>query len=180
MREPIVPQFEAAEFVLWEEAQEARFELHHGFAVAFAGGTLDHDGIGFNLRQILARLFPPPCRTFGSDVKVRVNEASFYYADVGVICEPTAGDATIVDAPRVIAEVLSRSTRAYDMIEKRAAYRAMPSIEAYIIVHTDMRRIEVDARSGNGRWVTNAYDDDQAYVNGRAFSLDEVYCGSAL
>ncbi|MDQ2908166.1 MAG: Uma2 family endonuclease [Candidatus Eremiobacteraeota bacterium] len=175
MKEPIVPQFEADAFIRWEEAQELRFELHHGFAVAFAGGTVDHDRIGFSLRKIFERLYPLPCRTFGSDVKVRVGVASLYYADVGVFCETVNGDATIVDRPRAIAEVLSRSTRAYDVVEKRAAYRAMTSVETYVIVHTEMRRIEVDTRSTNGRWRTDTYDDDEAYLNGQAFRLEEVY-----
>jgi Uma2 family endonuclease len=175
MKQPIIPQLAAEEFLRWEEAQDLRFELHHGFAVAFAGGTVNHDRISFKARELLARLYPSPCETFGSDVKVRVSDAMFYYCDAGVRCDPIDDDATVIERPRVIIEVLSRSTRAYDIVEKRAAYRAMNSIEAYIIIHTDMRRIEVDARASNGRWSTSTYDDDEAYVNGQAFVLDEIY-----
>lgn len=130
MREPITPQMTADEFLRWAEPQEDKFELHHGFAIAFAGGTLDHDGISYNLRRIFERLYRPPCKTFGFDVRVRVADAVYYYCDAGVVCEPVAGSASVIDRPRVVAEVLSRATRAYDLVEKRAAYRALPQLEA--------------------------------------------------
>ncbi|MBC5800081.1 MAG: Uma2 family endonuclease [Candidatus Eremiobacteraeota bacterium] len=175
MKQPIIPQLSAEEFLRWEEAQSLRFELHHGFAVAYAGGTVSHDRVSFRARGLLARLYPSPCETFGRDVKVRVSEATFYYCDAGVRCDPIDDDATVIERPHVVVEVLSRSTRPYDIVEKRAAYRAMNCLAAYVIIHTDMRRIEVDARATNGRWSTGTYGDDEAYLNGQAFVLDEVY-----
>ncbi len=175
-----MPQLDAEEFLHWEARQDAKFELHDGFIVAFAGGTLDHDQISFALRLALDRLFPAPCRTFGSDVKIRVAEATFYYADAGVICEDTAPDASTIGAPRLVAEVLSPSTRAYDLIEKRAAYRAMPSVDWYIIVHTSLRRIEVDARGGAAGWATEVFDEGDAYIGDRVLRIGEIYARSSL
>jgi Uma2 family endonuclease len=174
MREPIVPQMDAAAYLLWEESQTERFELHHGFAVAFAGGTVNHDRVSFMVRTILERLFPEPCRSFGSEIKVQVAKDSFYYADAGVVCEEVDPDATSIDRPTVVVEVLSRSTRGYDLIEKRAAYRALPTLKAYVIVHTDMRRVEVDERV-NGNWATRTYDHDEAFIGARQFALREIY-----
>jgi Uma2 family endonuclease len=180
MREPIIPQFDERQFLNWEAGQEAKFELHRGFVMAFAGGTVDHDTISFNLRAALDRLFPAPCRTFGSDVKVRIAEDTFYYSDAGVVCEEVAGDATIVDGARIVCEVLSRSTRAYDLVEKRAAYRASKTIVAYVIVHTEMRRVEVDARGRNGVWRTETVDDGAALIEGRSLSLADIYARTSV
>lgn len=174
MREPVLREMSADEYLAWEQTQRERYELHHGFAFAFAGGTFDHDQIAFALRVALGEMFPAPCRTFGSDVKIRVASETFFYADVGVVCEPVEGRALFVERPRIVAEVLSRSTRGYDLVEKRSAYRALPSVEAYIVVHTAMRRVEVDGRVGE-RWETVTYDDEIAFVGTRPVSLEQVY-----
>ncbi len=180
MREPVIPQLAAREFLGWEAAQDEKFELHRGFVMAFAGGTVDHDTIAFNLRTAFDRSFPPPCRTFGSDVKVRVSADTFYYADAGVICEVIPGDATVVERARIVAEVLSRSTRSYDLVEKRAAYRALASLVAYVVVHADMRRCEVDVRGRDGTWRTETYDDNEIFVDGRSVALESIYARSSL
>jgi Uma2 family endonuclease len=180
MREPIIPQLEAEEFLMWETRQASKFELHHGFVIAFAGGTLDHDRISFNVRKALERLFPPPCNTFGSDVKVRYAPDSLFYADAGVVGPGFNTASMFVDSPRVVAEVLSPATRAYDLVEKRAAYRSMPSVERYVIVHTQARRLELDSRSPGDRWSTEVLDEGEAFLGIGVLSLDEVYYGSSL
>ncbi len=180
MREPIVPQLAEREFLIWEAAQSLKFELHRGFVMAFAGGTVDHDTIAFNVRAALDRLFLPPCRTFGADVKLRVASDTFYYADAGVVCEPVAGDAMVIERARIVAEVLSRSTRSSDLVEKRAAYRGMAPLAGYVVVHVEMRRVEVDVRRPDGSWRTETYDEDEAFVDGRAITLDAIYARSSL
>jgi hypothetical protein len=148
--------------------------------MAFAGGTVDHDTIAFNLRASLDRLFPAPCRTFGSDVNLRVASDTFYYADTGVVCEAVPAEAAVIEGARIVAEVLSRSTRSYDLVEKRAAHRAMASLAAYVIVYTEMRRVEVDVRAPDGTWKTETYDIGEAFIDGRPISLDAIYARSSL
>jgi Uma2 family endonuclease len=180
MREPIIPQLAEREFLIWEAAQAAKFELHHGFVVAFAGGTLDHDQISRNVCVEFERLFPAPCRVFGTDVKVRVTSDLYYYADAGVVCDDVTGGTTLIERPHIVAEVLSPSTRAYDLIEKRAAYRSLATLRAYVIVHTAFRRVEVDERGLGGVWNTQTYDVGEAFVNGRVTALDAIYARSSL
>lgn len=180
MREPVIPQLNADEFLRWDARQSSKFELHHGFVLAFAGGSIDHDRIGFNIRTALERLFPSPCRTFGADVKLKVGPTTFFYCDAGVIRVDSAPSATFVESPHVVVEVLSPSTRAYDLVEKRAAYRCLTSLQWYLIAHTDARRIEIDARTRDGAWETNVFDDARADLGGRALALDEAYARSSL
>ncbi len=175
MKEPIVPQFTGEEYLRWEEARPEKYELHHGFIVAFAGGTIAHDRVAFRLRTFFDRAFERPCETFGADVKIRIADETFFYADAGVVCEPVDTQDTTVARPTIVAEVLSRSTHAYDQVEKRAAYRTLSSLAAYVIVHADMRRVEVDERGPEGAWQTAFYDDDFAYIRGRTLALDDLY-----
>jgi Uma2 family endonuclease len=180
MREPVVPQFDAETYLLWESRQHERFELHSGFVLPFAGGTLDHDRIARNLCNAFDTLFPPPCRSFGSDVKVRADAQTFFYPDSGVVCEGVTGNDTVVTQPRLVCEVLSTSTRSYDIVEKRAAYRGMGSLHAYVIVHTDFQRIEVDLRNADGTWRTSVFDGDPIPLGTGLLTFEAVYRGTSL
>jgi Uma2 family endonuclease len=175
MREPLIPQLDAEEYLHWENRQRDRFELHHGFVVAFAGGTVDHDTIAFNLRVALSHAFPPPCRTLGSDVKVKVSEDVVFYPDATVACKPLRGDATVVSAPKIVCEVLSESTRTYDLVDKRSAYRGVKTLTAYVVVHTQARRIEVDTRTAERDWQTTVFEDDRFAIGAAEIPISDVY-----
>ena len=180
MREPTLPQFDAETYLMWESRQRERFELHHGFVVAFAGGTLDHDRISLNLRVAFDRLFPAPCRSFGSDLKVRIDDVTFDYADAGVVCDDVTGRETIVANPTIVAEVLSPSTRTYDLIEKRAAYRSLASLKAYVIAHTTSPHVDLDVRDGRGGWRTIAFEIGAHPLGADSLAIDEIYARTSL
>jgi hypothetical protein len=75
--------------------------------MAFAGGTIDHGRIGFNVQNAFERIFPAPCRSFGADVKIRVSASTFYYADASVVCVGVDPQGTLVDLPRVMEQQIS-------------------------------------------------------------------------
>ena len=179
MCEPLTPELHADEFLSWEARQSEKYELHHGFIFAFAGGSLDHAHISANLVAALRRSFPAPCRAIGSDIKVRIGESTFYYPDATVVCAEVDPAALFVTNPRVVAEVLAPSTRSYDLVEKRAAYREIPSLEYYVIVHTTGRRIEIDRRVNDATWSTETYDAG-GESGERMLSITEIFEGSSL
>ena len=180
MREPVIPELDAETFLLWESKQHERHELHHGFVVAFAGGTLDNDRIAHHLRTAFDALFPAPCRSHGSDVKVQIDASTVYSPDATVVCVEMAGNATVIDRPRVVADVLSPSTRAYDIIEKRAMYRNVASLVAYVIVHTTSQHIEIDTRAGDGRWSTQTSDGEPIALGEGALTFEAVYARTSV
>jgi Uma2 family endonuclease len=180
MPQPVMPQLSEAAFLLWEKGQRGKFELHLGFVYAVSGGTLSHDRIAFNIRTLLERQLRRPCRTYGSDVKVRISSNTCYYPDLTVSCEEVDDSATILGRPKIVVEVLSPSTQEYDLVEKRAAYREMPALRAYAIAHSDSRRVEVDRRNAAGSWETEVFDSGDALVDGYCLSLDQIYAGTAL
>jgi Uma2 family endonuclease len=180
MRPRLVPELDVEEFLHWENRQSERFELQHGFIVAFAGGTFDHNTIAFNVRKALEAAYPSPCRTFGSDVKVKISDQSVFYPAAGAVCTEVPGTATIVLSPTIVCEVLSESTRAYDLIDKRAAYRRIPSLQAYLIVDTRSRRVEIDTRTFGDRWTTSAYEDGTFELGSGTISLDAIYEGTSV
>lgn len=76
------------------------------------------------------------CRPFNSDTKIRIDRANlkrFYYPDLQVVCESNDQLSVFQDRPELIIEVLSPSTRRYDLDEKMSAYLAIPSLQCYIV-----------------------------------------------
>ena len=102
---------------------------------------------------LLAQLRGGPCRAFSSDLRIRVPATGLAtYPDVTVVCGPLEADpdsgATVTN-PAVIIEVLSPSTKDYDLGEKFEHYRKLPSLQAVVYVWQDRRQIEIRARTGD-------------------------------
>ena len=55
-------------------------------------------------------------------------------------------------APVLVAEVLSRSTEAYERGEKFTTYRLIRSLKEYVLIDPDTRRIEIYRLDVGGRW----------------------------
>jgi Uma2 family endonuclease len=138
----------AAEFLAWEERQEARYEFD-GFApVAMTGGTRNHAALQSNLISALgSRLRGKPCQAFGSELKIAVGGA-YRYPDAMILCTPGSGSATVVDDPVVVFEILSDSTATTDRITKNTEYRNTPSIQRYVIIEQTGIGAEVFTRDG--------------------------------
>ncbi len=84
---------------------------------ALAGASRKHVRIVTNIvAELSVRLEGGPCEVYSSDLRVKVSESGPYtYPDVLVVCgEPEMEDDDILLNPRLIVEVLSPSTEAYD------------------------------------------------------------------
>ena len=123
-----------AEFLAWEERQELRYEFDGFRPVAMTDGNVAHDQLTYNLRRALdTRLAGKPCRPFGPNVKI-LAAGKVRYPDVLVTCSPVSGNATIVEDPVVVFEVVSHDNQRTDRVKKVQEYRATPSIQRYVIL----------------------------------------------
>ena len=103
------------------------------------------------------------------------------YADAIVVCGPLAtyrvarlGEA--ITNPTLVVEVLSESTEKYDRGEKFSHYMRMPSVEQYVLVSQEERRIEVFRRPDRGHWLFEVAKAGEALtLHGRPISVDAVY-----
>ena len=127
----------------------------HGSTRAQAGTTAAHVRICRNITAALdAAAVKAGCDLFQSDMKLRAQATdNFYYPDVMAVCGPhlPAGDATFVTSPCLLIEVTSRSTAQNDRRAKHAAYTAIASVQSYLIVEQNVRRVLVYQRAGE-RW----------------------------
>ena len=90
----------------------------------------------------------------GTDQRIRIEAVDlFTYPDVVVICgdfEFASDDSMAITNPRVIFEILSPSTEAYDRGEKFEFYQQLPSLQEYSLVSQD--RAHVDRFVRQTRW----------------------------
>jgi Uma2 family endonuclease len=170
------------DFLDWEARQERRYELVDGQPVAMAGGTDQHDAVRGNILATLhGQLTGAPCRV-RLDVRVICPNGKVRYPDVAVDCGPRDPNATRLAEPRVVVEVLSPSTQTTDYLRKPRDYGAIPSVDAYLIVHPDSPRVVVLRRTAEG------LEPDEDYVNltdvielssiGATLALADIYAGT--
>jgi|SRR5436305_1112834 len=136
-----------------ERTSEIKYEYVDGRIYAMSGGTFENDQIAINLIVALrAHLRGKVCRVASSDMKVLPlgDENPSCYPDVTVTCNPEdyKRGSTVVRSPRLIVEILSRSTRYRDRGRKLRDYQACPSVEEYVIISTQYQRAEIFYRTG--------------------------------
>lgn len=157
-----------AEFLAWEELQPEKHEFVDGeiFDVRAMGGAKRcHNEVALNLGAALkAHLRGCPCRAYIADQKLQVADNA-YYPDVLVTCNPDdlAADLSMAH-PKVIVEVLSESTAAYDRGSKFAAYREISDLQEYALIDPDRHSIEVFRRTENGDWLLATSDAPRGLV----------------
>jgi Uma2 family endonuclease len=170
-----------------EVRSPARREYVGGFPYGMSGASNTHNRIASNiLIAIGSRLRGRPCQAFNSDTKVRIRlpfQLRFYYPDVTVTCRPNPPDDSFQDAPAVVIEVLSPSTRRIDEGEKMLAYTAIASLGVYMLVEPDRAEIVLLRRIADG-FVREVHDGLDATIPlpeiGCELPLAEAYDGVSL
>jgi Uma2 family endonuclease len=150
-----LPRLTLEEFLLWENEQPDKHEFYKGEVFAMVGGRRVHGRVVANLTSALINaLRGSPCQVFAESMKVQPADDTILYPDLFVTCD--AADLRtdmIFRAPKLVIEVLSPSTQAYDRSLKFALYRRMASLQEYVLVDPDTRRIEAFRVGGDGLWV---------------------------
>jgi Uma2 family endonuclease len=155
------------EYLKGEELADIKHEYQNGDVWAMVGATDNHVTIAMNLALLLKQhLKNTPCRTYISDMKVRVEKAdAFFYPDVMVSCSPKDQANTLYkQRPLFIAEVLSPSTEAFDRGNKFNAYRQLDGLQTYWLIDTQTMRIDSFTRAKNDDWLLHSYTQGDELV----------------
>jgi Uma2 family endonuclease len=153
MSERAVTRMSADEFLEWGLHQDERYELVDGVPVAMAGAKQRHDRIVMNVQAGLhAQLRGHKCRNFSADIAVRIPAGNIRRPDAGIDRADFADDATTAGAPFLVLEVLSPSTRDFDMIRKLEEYKTVPSLAHIVLVEADRAQVFHWSRVAGGEW----------------------------
>jgi Uma2 family endonuclease len=142
------------EYLRDEASDRTKHEYVDGRVFAMAGGSRTHNKIAGNIFAALrSHVLKNPCEAYISDVKVWIKSSkSFYYPDVLVACDRHDAKSVFTEAPVLIVEVLSRSTASIDRREKVVAYRQIPTLWQYLIVHQVRQRVELHQKDVSNEW----------------------------
>lgn len=147
----------AEQYLAMDRASEQRHEYLNGEVFAMGGATFRHNQLVSRLLVALdSRIRGQGCQTTANDLRVQIAETGLYaYPDLVVVCgEPRFADSeldTLLN-PRVLVEVLSESTEAYDRGLKFAHYRTLTALQDYVLVAQDQHSAERYSRIENHRW----------------------------
>lgn len=184
-------RYSLADYYRIENESAEKHEFHDGEILAMSGGSPDHSLIAMNTGTSLTlRLRGGTCRVYDSNLRVRIpGEPKCCYPDLTVICGPVARDpedksGQAVTNPRVIVEVLSASTEAYDRGGKFDEYKAIPSFKEYVLIDQSRPRVEIRRREANGKWSPQVYEGVGANARIESLGIDlplnEIYLGADL
>lgn len=151
-----------------------------------AGASWNHVVLVSNLTAaLLNTLWDQGCYVLSSDMCVRVEARDLDTdPDLSVVCgEPVflSEKRIVLLNPVLIVEVLSSSTESYDRGQKFKFYRALPSLQEYVLVAQDRINVEIFRKNDEGHWVLYETDPEQGTVELASVdctvSLDDVYAG---
>ena len=171
------------EYLEIERTSNEKHEYYKGKLFAMAGAKKKHNQIVFNIiGELYNQLKEKPCIAFGSDMKVRVkSDGLFTYPDISALC----GEEKYLDEkedtllnPGLIIEVLSESTENYDRGKKFILYRELESLQEYVLVSSDYRKVEIFRRTVNNQWLLSDIKEGEPVVFETiqcSVSLNEIY-----
>ena len=181
---PIQP-LSALEYLAWERTQPEKHEYHLGEVFAMSGGSPRHGFLaGAMIAELRASLRGKGCHVLSSDVRISAKQGQRYvYPDVSVACgtlQTEPGTSDVVANPKVVVEVLSRSTEAYDRGDKWDAYQRLRSLTDYLLVSQLAAQIEHFQREPDGSWRYRLIEAGQTVTlsNGAILAVDAVYDGA--
>jgi len=177
-----------AEYLAFERASEEKHEYADGEIFSMAGCSREHSLINANVQRELGNaLIDRPCELHTSDMRVKIAARGRYvYPDASVVCgEPVFEDAEVdtLQNPRLIVEVLSDSTEAYDRGDKFEQYRSIPSVTDYLVISQKAVRVEHFQRQPDGRWLLTLAGPGERLVLdaiGVTIEVDRLYLKVAL
>jgi Uma2 family endonuclease len=142
------------EFFAWQEKQPDRYELVDGFPVRMMAGAKNvHDDIVVNvLAELRNQLRGSGCRPFTGDGSIETKPGQIRRPDVGVDCGRRDPNATKAASPRVVAEVLSPTTRDFDTIGKLEEYKLVDSLERIVVIEPNAPEVIIWVREADRSW----------------------------
>ena len=153
-------QLTPEEYLKLEETSPIKHEYIDGQAYAMAGTTDTHNTIAGNLYTLIRNhLRGTDCRVYFADIKAKIEKRNrFYYPDLLVTCDPKDRETpTYKRFPKLIIEILSDSTEAFDRGDKFNDYQTLDSLQEYVLVDSKQQRIETYQRDIAGRWFYQSY-----------------------
>lgn len=162
-----------------------KIEYHNSEIIVMSLASYVHERIAANLIAFLSNLFEDEIDVDvlggGLGVKTEKFEGSYFLPDVTIVKgkpDFEENSTAIINNPRVIFEVLSPSTKSYDLSEKLEEYKSFESLEQVVFVYQDKMKVTTYKRSYMPvGWFNQDFftETDSIEVNGGQVPLKIIY-----
>ncbi|MEB3829386.1 Uma2 family endonuclease [Phormidium sp. CCY1219] len=170
------------DYLKGEENSPIKHEYIDGNIYAMAGASDAHVTIAGNLFALLrSHVRGTGCRVYMADMKARIeSKNTYYYPDVMATCDERDRELdSFKRYPRLIVEVLSEKTEAFDRGDKFADYREIETLTEYVLINQKRQRVDCFRRNSEGLWVLYSYDENSREVHLASvdftLSMESVY-----
>jgi Uma2 family endonuclease len=166
-------EYTLAEYIELEKSSEEKFEYYDGNVWSMAGASAKHEEISVNTSTALKNaLRGRGCRVFGSNLRVKVPVYPPYrYLDVIAVCETPIYEnllgLEVLTNPSLIVEVLSPSTKSFDLGDKFTYYKSIESFTEYLLVDQDRPHVVLYTKQAENAWLHREYNslNDSFYLS---------------
>lgn len=171
------------EYFAFEEARGEKYEFFQGKIRKMPGASTNHNLIAANTIFTIKAAIKKQQRKFymmGSDSKIHIPKLkSFVYPDAVVIAEKIEhynNHKDIITNPLLIIEVLSDSTRNYDLGGKFEKYQLIDSFKEYVLIEQQYPEIIAYHREEVDLWRVQRNDN----LENGTIHLKSIDCTVAL
>ena len=173
------------EYAELEKSSEERLEYYDGNVWSMAGASPNHEKVvGNTITALNISLRKRGGSVFGSNLRVKVPVYDPYrYPDVTALCgqpiyEEFYGLQMLVN-PALIVEVLSDSTKSFDLNEKFTYYKSIESFTEYLLIEQDRPHVILYTKQSADAWFQREYGslDDKIFLSSLdcEISLADIY-----
>lgn len=170
-------------FLSFNESYHVKMEYYDGVIICMSPVHPKHNKVQnkiyFQLMMLLGE--GSPCEVYTSDVAVKFEQDEEKYQfepDVMICCDDKFDKSIYVGKPKLVVEVLSRTTESRDLGIKFDIY-AKYGVEQYWIVDINEQEIIVYDHNVNGRFMSmitySLEDDDQLDWKGSKINLKSIF-----
>ncbi len=166
------------EYFAFEERSETRHELINGNLYEMSGISKYHNGIVLRLIILFTKLFGEEKYMIAFEsYKFKTSDKNFFYPDV-MICE-TDSARYYAEKPVLIAEVLSPSTRKYNLVDKFLQYQKAETLQYYLCIEPEQQVVIFYFKNEESEWLTETYTSENDVIAlphlSASFTVKEVY-----
>ena len=160
-------QMTVEEYIQFETTSELRHEYINGQLFELPGEKLLNLKIAaFLSAYLLTLLEEQGYIVYSTNAKVAIpNENKYYYPDLVVTNEPEdLGNDYVVYQPELLVEIISRTSRTRDTVDKYIDYTKIPSLKYYFVIDPERVYVTVHSKNPNGEWEAEAYNSKEEVI----------------
>lgn len=169
------------EYAELEKSSEEKLEFYNGYVWSMAGASPVHEEISVNTSTALKNaLRGRACRVYGSNLRIKVPHYPPYrYPDLVALCNQPVYESffglQMLINPSLIVEVLSDSTKSFDLNEKFTYYKSIESFTEYLLIEQDRPHVVLYTKQSEEIWLHREFNS----LNDKVF-LPSLNCEISL